>query len=184
MSFQSFLSKTFHFLRSLLVSSYLAGNHGKTDRGSLTITNLKQKKESQKLFSFQNDHCLPFFHPSRYGGHIAGYFEVTLGASAWCPATSLAAASSAKASTCQTRCWSCSSVRASTKTASNGIPILLQRLDDPLGNYGSRGSSSRASGRWSKHCTTRCCMALTEPTWRRFTKHPWSSSDHWYNIIQ
>lgn len=50
------------------------------------------------------------------------------------------------------------------QTASNGIPIQLQRLDDPMGNYGSRGSSSRGGGRWSKHCTTRCCMALTEPT--------------------
>ena len=30
----------------------LAGNHGETNRGSLKITNLKQKKGSQKLFSF------------------------------------------------------------------------------------------------------------------------------------
>ena len=176
----------------------LAGNHGETNRGVIKIANLKQKKGSQKLFSFQNDHSLPFFHPSRYGGpgrviwgdawvpwKIMLFFwgDFCLGASAWCPATSLAAASSAKASTCQTRCCSCSS-RASTKTASNGIPIHLQRLDDLFWNYGSRGSSSRGGGRWSKHCTTRCRMALTEPTWRRFTKNPWSSSDHWYNIIQ
>ena len=74
MSFQSFLSKTLHFLRSLLVSSYLAGNHGKTNRGSLKITNLKQYKNHSVFEITQNDHSLPFFHPSRYGGHIAGYF--------------------------------------------------------------------------------------------------------------
>lgn len=178
MSFQSFLSKTLHFLRSLLVSSYLAGNHGKTNRGSLKITNLKQYKNHSVFEITQNDHSLPFFHPSRYGGHIAGYFFSVTGRAPQLDALSLPLQ--------QLPQPKLPHAKPAAAVAARSVPQQKRRiqwnphsapawLDDPMGNYGSRGSSSRGRGpRWSKHCTTRCCMALTEPTWRRLTKNPWS----------